>query len=197
MPVQVHSYLLNAYFNISISNGISFEMRPKGLELYLLNGFTKLRIGLISEQINYWAFEPQKKLLEKKSKSVVGRALVGGILLGPVGAIVGGMTGIGNKEISKSAKGIDNILSISYTDSDNQDHLLVFECSNKKAKKVIDFFNSIFPEIYKEELAEELDNTEQTKLSIADELMKLKSLLDEGLLTREEFDNQKSKLLEE
>ena len=37
-------------------------------------------------------------------------------------------------------------------------------------------------------------NTEQT-LSVADELKKLKSLLDEGIITQEEFDAQKSKLL--
>ena len=33
------------------------------------------------------------------------------------------------------------------------------------------------------------------KLSVADELKKLKSLLDEGIITQEEFDAQKSKLL--
>lgn len=34
----------------------------------------------------------------EKNKSVVGRAAVGGILLGPLGAIVGGMSGVGAKK---------------------------------------------------------------------------------------------------
>ena len=38
--------------------------------------------------------------LTKTDKSIVGRAVVGGLILGPLGAIVGGMTGIGNKEKS-------------------------------------------------------------------------------------------------
>lgn len=33
----------------------------------------------------------------EQNKSVLGRAVVGGLLLGPVGAVVGGMTGVGTK----------------------------------------------------------------------------------------------------
>lgn len=40
--------------------------------------------------------------IEQSSKSVAGRAVIGGVLLGPVGAIVGGMTGIGKKEKKKT-----------------------------------------------------------------------------------------------
>ncbi len=36
--------------------------------------------------------------LTKMDKSVIGRAVVGGLILGPLGAIVGGMSGIGSKE---------------------------------------------------------------------------------------------------
>jgi hypothetical protein len=36
--------------------------------------------------------------LAKIDKSVIGRAVVGGMILGPLGAIVGGMSGIGSKE---------------------------------------------------------------------------------------------------
>ncbi|MDF1809399.1 MAG: hypothetical protein P1U42_06855 [Phycisphaerales bacterium] len=35
---------------------------------------------------------------DMKSKSVVGRAVVGGLLLGPVGAVVGGISGVGQKQ---------------------------------------------------------------------------------------------------
>lgn len=36
--------------------------------------------------------------IKTKGKSVVGRALLGGIILGPVGAVVGGMSGVGKTE---------------------------------------------------------------------------------------------------
>lgn len=41
-----------------------------------------------------------EKEIKEKSKSVVGRAMAGGLILGPLGAIVGGMSGIGNKDKS-------------------------------------------------------------------------------------------------
>ncbi|MFA6867431.1 MAG: hypothetical protein WCR54_07950 [Clostridia bacterium] len=53
------------------------------------------------ERITNVGFINDKEIIEK-SKSVGGRAFVGGILLGPVGAIVGGMSGIGNKKNTHS-----------------------------------------------------------------------------------------------
>ncbi|MEE1014100.1 MAG: hypothetical protein U0L92_07340 [Clostridia bacterium] len=43
-----------------------------------------------------------EKDIQEKSKSVAGRAMIGGLALGPVGAIVGGMSGIGNKKDTKT-----------------------------------------------------------------------------------------------
>ena len=54
--------------DLSVTNGASFELRPKGLEVYLMSGFSKYRIGLLDEGINFWAFEPQKRLTEKGRK---------------------------------------------------------------------------------------------------------------------------------
>lgn|GEM_PF-4870672 len=54
-------------------------------------------------------------------KSVAGRAVVGGILLGPVGAIVGGMSGIG----AKKRRG--NYLIINYVSSTNELSSLVLD----------------------------------------------------------------------
>ncbi len=46
-----------------------------------------IQAGVVTEQ----------EIIEK-SKSVVGRAVLGGLILGPVGAIVGGTSGVGKKE---------------------------------------------------------------------------------------------------
>lgn len=43
-------------------------------------------------------FGTSEEMVTEKNKSVVGRAIVGGILTGGIGAIVGGMSGIGSKK---------------------------------------------------------------------------------------------------
>jgi len=50
------------------------------------------------------AYTPAEYEQITKDKSVIGRAIVGGLLLGPVGAIVGGMSGIGTKTKTKQVK---------------------------------------------------------------------------------------------
>jgi hypothetical protein len=59
-----------------------------------------------------------EKEIEEKSKSVLGRAAIGGVLLGPVGALVGGMSGTGKKEKSKTTF----LVIINYRpDAENED----------------------------------------------------------------------------
>jgi len=61
------------------------------------------------------AMMTEKEIIEK-SKSVGGRALAGGLLLGPLGAIIGGMSGIGNK--NKSAT--EYYIIINYKSNDEE-----------------------------------------------------------------------------
>jgi hypothetical protein len=42
--------------------------------------------------------------ITEKDKSVIGRAVIGGVLLDPVGAVVGGMSGLGTKQEIKKGK---------------------------------------------------------------------------------------------
>lgn len=51
--------------------------------------------------------------LSQVNKSVVGRAVLGGVILGPLGAIIGGMSGIG----SKSRLVVHQYLAINYWDT--------------------------------------------------------------------------------
>lgn len=53
----------------------------------------------------------EKEIIEK-NKSVVGRAVVGTFIAGPIGSIVGGMSGVGNKKKNKSYR----TLIINYDD---------------------------------------------------------------------------------
>lgn len=54
--------------------------------------------------------------LGQVNKSVVGRAVLGGVILGPLGAIVGGMSGIG----SKSGLVAHQYLAINYWDTNTR-----------------------------------------------------------------------------
>ena len=184
----------NKKIDPKVSN-VSLEMRPKGLEICLMHGFSKTRVGLYSEQIKFWTIEQLQEVIAKKSKSIIGRALLGGVLLGPVGAIVGGMTGIGDKSIKVSD--VDNIVSISCV-NENKEVMLLFSCTNKKVKKVFEYLKKNYADKYKK--PEEVKFNEQQKrteenISIADELRKLKELLDDGILTKDEFEQQKNRLL--
>ena len=46
---------------------------------------------------------------EAKNKSVIGRAIVGGVLFGGVGAVVGGLSGVGQKKKIKEILSLDTI----------------------------------------------------------------------------------------
>ena len=68
-------------------------------------------------------FYGQETEVVEKDRSVIGRAVAGGLLFGGVGAVVGGISGVGKKE-----KKVTKLLFIiSYTAKDGQDAFLQFE----------------------------------------------------------------------
>lgn len=66
-------------------------------------------------QYSEHVIETEMKLTEHQ-KSVILRALAGGILLGPIGAIVGGISGVGSKK--KEEEKEQNYIQISYTNKE-------------------------------------------------------------------------------
>ncbi len=86
------------------------------------------------DKINVAKFMSETEIKEK-SKSVGGRAVVGGILLGPLGALVGGISGVGDKK----KKTITNYIIINYSG----DKVLSFEIPpmNLNFRKVLTGIN--------------------------------------------------------
>lgn len=68
-------------------------------------------------------FYGQETEVVKKDRSVIGRAVAGGLLFGGVGAVVGGMSGVGKKEKEVTRL----LLIISYTSKDGEEAFLQFE----------------------------------------------------------------------
>jgi len=74
-----------------------------------------------------------KQELMQLDKSVIGRAVVGGVLFGPFGAIIGGMSGIGSK-----AKVTDNYyLVINYWDRTTRKPVSILINSDKAVNSFI------------------------------------------------------------
>lgn len=155
---------------------------------------------------------------ETKRKHGITRAVVGGALLGPVGAAVGGLTS--KKESQTISKDfLDHLgvvvhlsdgtsFEISYVDS-------TLEASNSLALGAIDKVNELatileagianakkqpdVPQTETTEAAVEQSTPSTPQPSPAtdplDEIKKLKGLLDIGAITQEEFDAKKKQLL--
>lgn len=126
--------------NSKIKPLTNLTIRPHGLEIYLrrLQGLklVEVNIGLKFDDIISINIEDKEQIFEKKEKSIVGRALIGGLLLGPVGAIVGGMSGLGEKE--QKAKMPDILIIISYMENNSEENLLL-SCNYNDKNQVIDF----------------------------------------------------------
>jgi len=81
----------------------------------------------------------KEEQLVEKEKSVIKRAVVGGLLLGPVAAIVGGISGVGTKK----TKDKQNFLSIDYKDKNGQEFSAVFHINDVHVIRAIKFANDI------------------------------------------------------
>lgn len=154
----------NKAINLSFVDGVESYSKGTAIELSLDDKeeclVMKARVfkdkpivKLNYEQIVAAEVITEREIIES-GKSTVGRALVGGVLLGSLGAIVGGMSGIGNK--TKSSK--HYFLVVNYKSSNSEEaKALSFEIVGaslhwdsfvKELKTKIKVENTIEKEIY-------------------------------------------------
>lgn len=120
--------------------------------------------------------------ISDKGKSL-GRAVTGGLFFGPTGAIIGAAAAK-NKIIDQSQ--------------------MVFLLQNVRTKDLTEYlvpctkteFINTYRSIPVNPLLGQKERTGEETVSVADELLKLKSLMEDGLLTQEEFIAMKEKILE-
>jgi len=138
--------------------------------------------------------------------SQIGGAILGGILAGGVGTIIGGLSGkTSSKEKVKTIH-----LKIIVNDTKNplqtitflSEPTLIDRNSEKfiKANKEVIHWHSLFKVIIdmsdKEDKSNKiLSNYNNSSNNIADEIRGMHDLLKEGIITQEEFDLQKKKIL--
>lgn len=82
----------DAFLNLNVENCITISQgKHKKKILETINYGEVIDVILLEEIEN-----------NDKNKSIIGRAIVGGLLLGPVGAVVGGMSGTSKTKTAKS-----------------------------------------------------------------------------------------------
>lgn len=137
---------------------------------------------------NVKSYSVKRNQDETIKKSGVGRAVVGGTLFGTAGAIVGATTG--NSKIQKETRDLVLNIQLKNAIDGKKEVSIPFMLGKQKShmsgtiEECISFLDEII-----------VDEPDVKNFSSADELRKFKELLDDGIITQEEFELKKKKLL--
>lgn len=225
MSVKSFNYINKDYISKKKGETSYVTKKKIGSYVFFMDDYFKVLIiisPLISSQkilnysdiINVTYEEDGNTLFSKSMARTVGGALVGGALIGGAGAIVGGLSGDSSQNKKVQSMSIKILVRNTSTPSVNLPINLKDETFNTKDEKSkqtyklrINDANAI-----KDLISVIIDNSNQQqssattsipkiadepkqKTSIADELVKLAQLKDAGILSDEEFQEQKKKLL--
>ena len=140
-----------------------------------------------------------KTSYQTKTKGRSGSALVGGLVAGPVGAMIGGSRGRKSTTTS-TEKEVPSRCHLHFEDQTHKEYVLPFLALSKQVSFLEDHF------LYSKEFensndvhtdnVNELNTDSSNSDSTVDKLRNLKSLLDDGIITQEDFDAKKKQLLD-
>lgn len=178
-------------FNVKYITGIPVIKKPTdNYNLEIESGGLKLNrifnpeIHIKWESISKISSETEGQVTKGLS---AGKAAVGLVLLGPLGALIG--AGMGTKHDNRVT-----FLSIIYKDDDGEENTLVLQ-----TKKAYEIANTLILErktYYKtNNIPLAADNQAINSVNNLDELEKLSELKDKGIITQEEFDQKKKQIL--
>jgi hypothetical protein len=205
---QTYSYLP------ALKNGIKVDSLNK--KIYLFSPFKNIANRLIGKKderlINYnqilssEIFEDGSSIIKTNRTSQVGGAIVGNLILGPVGLLIGGLSG-SKKNINK----VSNIdLRIVINDIKNPTHILNFlnmetdksgftyKTAIANARKWQDLLSVIIKDADTEDdgIIKPASTESNLPNSKADELNKIVALKANGAITEEEFEVLKKQIID-
>ncbi|MBE6255684.1 MAG: SHOCT domain-containing protein [Prevotella sp.] len=199
---------------IGQKNRYIFVLDNIGRKIYYIDT-TKTDEVFFEQIISVEILEDNTLLSSKSTTRTVGGALLGGALAGGAGLVVGGLSGD-----SKQKKKVSKItVKIKLRDYSNPSLLIpcfvakeltpydeiktndnlygvFYKQELQNAQKIADYVSIIIDEVDRQEKQSQVGRpTSAEGLSVADELKKLASLKEQGILSEEEFQVQKEKLL--
>jgi hypothetical protein len=113
---QIHMKFVDGINSYKSGDIVSIDIDDSANEI-VIKGFLNRKAPIVHlpiSKVTYVSLDTEQEEIEK-NKSVVGRAVAGSLIAGPLGAVIGGMSGIGTKK----KKGKERvILTIGYTDGE-------------------------------------------------------------------------------
>lgn len=142
----------------------------------------------------------------KKSRTI-GRSIIGGAIAGGTGAVIGGLSGK-----TKENKEIKSLVLRVVFKSTNKPIVKLGFIDAERSKEKVDLSQPYYAQLYKEALDSvkdwkdtfeiiinsvnsEKEGASNSYSSVSDELIKLNDLKEKGILTADEFEQQKKKIL--
>ena len=194
---------------VGVNNLYTFAIDDKRREVAYIEEDSETIIPY-DEIISVEVIEDNTIIASKSTMRTIGGALAGGALAGGAGAVVGGLSG--NTSMKKKVKIVQvklRLRDISYpalfincfdykTMAGGQevkpDGMLgfVYKQGLEHAQQIADLVSVIIDDVDRKQKQSTISNTTN---SVADELTKLADLKAKGILSEEEFNSQKSKLL--
>lgn len=186
----------------------SLRVESEGISLYRFN---KIKAKIKYDDLVQVQVKKETELIpgKEKDKSVIGRSIAGGLLMGPlggmaIGAVVGGMDGVGKKTIKNSKKKDNWFVLVAFRDSGIpciatfSPEALVF--NEKKARQISQAIITCWRNYSRKNIKkmnENLEIEDANNSSFEGRLERLKKLYDSNLITSEEYDKRKSEILSE
>ena len=178
---------------------------------------TSKKIASFSDIIKVEVVEDGETISTKSTTRTIGGAVLGGVLAGGVGAIVGGLSG-GARNVEKASTVMVKILlrdidapsmqimcfeskTMISTKPDSyakkgKSESQIYINGRKQADQIKDLISVIIDKVDREaKVAASTPDLAPPRASVTEELMKLHNLKEMGVLSEEEFQSQKSKLL--
>ncbi|CAA9200860.1 hypothetical protein [Flavobacterium collinsii] len=116
---------------------VNFTKYSDGIEISIMHNFKLYHLAINNSDIKSITLE-SGGVIDVEERSVIKRAVVGGLLLGPIGAIVGGVSGVKDKIIK------DNDSVIIIAQSEGKEQAVICTIKKGKTQELAKFFKENF-----------------------------------------------------